>query len=134
MVIQWNNTQVVERLFIAMLASVNNKINISEVAHIYGEPMTYNALETRLRKWKQEATVMKTAAAGREIVSKSPSKSKTKKGNTSPSKNGVKSGRVSKSRNKTTTPTKVKAESIIKGKDELEEDSDIDDDGEEDFV
>ncbi|KAA8625971.1 hypothetical protein A1F94_001026 [Pyrenophora tritici-repentis] len=140
MVIQWNNAQITERLFIAMLASVDNKINISEVARLYGEDMTYNALENRLRAWKKEATAMKAAASGREIAVKSPSKSRAKKGEANPTKKGeyhcVQTSRVTKARSKTNTPTKVKAVPIIivDDEDELEEYAEVGDDDEEDFV
>ncbi|EDU40761.1 predicted protein [Pyrenophora tritici-repentis Pt-1C-BFP] len=134
MVIQWNNAQITERLFIAMLASVDNKINISEVARLYGEDMTYNALENRLRAWKKEATAMKAAASGREIAVKSPSKSRAKKGEANPTKKGeyhcLSCGMFTNDK----VLFKAVPIIIVDDEDELEEYAEVGDDDEEDFV
>jgi hypothetical protein len=115
MPINWNDKEVLERLFIATLASFDNKvsttthcnslpqtiltrrfrqIDIKEVARLHGGDMTYHALENRLRKWKKEATALKDETEGREGAAKSPVKTRARKGAASPAKGGTYCGYV----------------------------------------
>jgi len=110
MPVNWNDKDVLERLFIAALASLDNKININEVARIYGEDMTYHALENRMRRYKKEATTLKDEAADREGAVKSPMKTRTKKSDAGSPKGAVKTGRITK---KATTATKIKSEPLV---------------------
>ncbi|CAG5183193.1 uncharacterized protein ALTATR162_LOCUS10459 [Alternaria atra] len=132
MPINWNDKEVLERLFIATLASFDNEvsttthcnslpqtiltrrfrqIDIKEVARLHGGDMTYHALENRLRKWKKEAAALKDEAEGREGAAKSPVKTRARKGAASPAKGAVKAGRITKK--KALAATKIKSEPPI---------------------
>ncbi|KNG52554.1 hypothetical protein TW65_00158 [Stemphylium lycopersici] len=116
MPVNWNDKDVLERLFIATLASLDNKININEVTRIYGKDMTYHALENHLRVWKKQATVLKNAATSCEGAAESSARPRAKKADPSP-KSAVKSGRIA--RKKAPTTTKVKSEALLEGIDEV---------------
>ncbi|KAL5114531.1 hypothetical protein ACEQ8H_007564 [Pleosporales sp. CAS-2024a] len=133
----WSDKAVQDRLLMAIIASVDNKINVGEVARLYGGDMTYHAVETYLRKFRKEAKEMKGSAA----VAPSPSKPRPRKSVKSSPVKEVKSGRVSK---KAPAPTKVKVKaemveeemkSILGGEGEEvelgEEDEDEDEDEDE---
>lgn len=130
MPVNWQDKAVQDRLLTAVIASIDNKvsrpltpqiphmtshtntslqINCKEVARFCGADMTYNAVESYLRKFRAEAKVMlgKTPAATSSPVKPTAT---PKKGRTaSPTKGSVKSGRVEKK--KPTTP-KVKKEVV----------------------
>ncbi|KAG9196097.1 hypothetical protein G6011_01218 [Alternaria panax] len=105
--VNWNDKDVFERLFIATLASLDNKMNIHEVARLYGKDMTYHALENRMRKYKKEATALKDESAGREGPAKT--RAKTDAG---PAKGAVITGWITK--NKAPATTRIKFEPLIK--------------------
>ncbi|KAH7087725.1 hypothetical protein FB567DRAFT_628638 [Paraphoma chrysanthemicola] len=110
MTINWQDKNVQDRLLIAVIASVDNKISVAEIARLYGGDMTYNAVENYLRKFRREAKDMKDDAAGRDGPAPSPARPRTKKAsNVTPKKPGVKTGRVTK---KQTPTTKVKTEAF----------------------
>ncbi|KAI4662137.1 uncharacterized protein J4E88_010927 [Alternaria novae-zelandiae] len=116
MPITWTNPEVLERLFIATLASFDNKVNIREIATLYGGEMTYDALENRMRKFKKAATALKDEAAGGGDgagAAKSPVKTRAKKGggSASPVKGAVKTGRVTKK--KAPAAPKIKPEPVF---------------------
>ncbi|KAI4608281.1 hypothetical protein J4E80_009291 [Alternaria sp. BMP 0032] len=113
MPITWTNPEVLERLFIATLASFDNKVNIREIATLYGGEMTYDALENRMRKFKKAATALKEEAAGGDGAGavKSPVKTRAKKGGASPVKGAVKTGRVTKK--KAPAAPKIKPEPVF---------------------
>ncbi|KAI4663232.1 uncharacterized protein J4E78_003643 [Alternaria triticimaculans] len=113
MPITWTNPEVLERLFIATLASFDNKVNIREIATLYGGEMTYDALENRMRKFKKAATLLKEEAAGGDgaAAAKSPVKTRAKKGSASPVKGAVKTGRVTKK--KAPAAPKIKPEPVF---------------------
>ncbi|KAI4613364.1 uncharacterized protein J4E87_010011 [Alternaria ethzedia] len=113
MPITWTNPEVLERLFIATLASFDNKVNIRSIATLYGGEMTYDALENRMRKFKKAATLLKEEAAGADGAgaAKSPVKTRAKKGSASPVKGAVKTGRVTKK--KAPAAPKIKPEPVF---------------------
>ncbi|KAI4704849.1 hypothetical protein J4E89_009434 [Alternaria sp. Ai002NY15] len=111
MPITWTNPEVLERLFIATLASFDNKVNIREIATLYGGEMTYDALENRMRKFKKAATLLKDESADREDTPKSAAKPRAKKGGASPVKGAVKTGRVTKK--KAPAAPKIKPEPVF---------------------
>ncbi|KAI4640706.1 hypothetical protein J4E93_008296 [Alternaria ventricosa] len=111
MPITWTNPEVLERLFIATLASFDNKVNIREIATLYGGEMTYDALENRMRKFKKAATALKDEAANGDGAAKSPVKTRAKKGSASPVKGAVKTGRVTKK--KAPAVPKIKPEPLL---------------------
>ncbi|KAF1915579.1 hypothetical protein BDU57DRAFT_277290 [Ampelomyces quisqualis] len=116
MPVNWQDKAVQDRLLVAVIASVDNKISPAEIARIYGGDMTYNAVEGYLRKFRKEAKDMKTEASGRVAAAPSPARPKKTK-NVSPTKASVKTGRVTKSR----SPAKVKAEVVDEVEDEDED-------------
>ncbi|KAH6866483.1 hypothetical protein BKA58DRAFT_205333 [Alternaria rosae] len=111
MPMNWNDPGVLERLFIATLASFDNKVNIREIATLYGGEMTYDALENRMRKFKKAATALKDEAGGGDSAAKSPVKTRAKKGSASPTKGAVKTGRVTKK--KAAATPKIKPEPLL---------------------
>ncbi|KAI4681307.1 uncharacterized protein J4E84_007543 [Alternaria hordeiaustralica] len=111
MPITWTNPEVLERLFIATLASFDNKVNIRSIATLYGGEMTYDALENRMRKFKKAATALKDESADREDTPKSVAKPRAKKGSASPVKGAVKTGRVTKK--KAPAAPKIKPEPML---------------------
>ncbi|KAF2028430.1 hypothetical protein EK21DRAFT_29601, partial [Setomelanomma holmii] len=89
MPINWQDKAVQDRLFTAVIASVDNKINVAEVARLYGQDMTYHAVENYLRKFRKNSKEMKSEAADRGGPVSSPARSRTKKaGDASPTKAG----------------------------------------------
>ncbi|KAF1832762.1 hypothetical protein BDW02DRAFT_580939 [Decorospora gaudefroyi] len=119
MPINWGDKDVLERLFVATLASLENKIDIKKVAGFYGgEEMTYHALENRLRKWKKEASQMKDdATGGQPATKKTPAKPRAKKTDASLTKGAVKTGRVTKK--KAATAPKIKSEMLVDEEDDV---------------
>ncbi|USP78706.1 hypothetical protein yc1106_05980 [Curvularia clavata] len=109
MPVNWSDKNVLERLFIAFLASVNNKIDIREVARLYGDGMTYDALECHLRPWKKQATALKDGTTEYQVSPRVSTKARTKSASASPTK-GVNSGRVTKK--KPSAPSKIKLEAF----------------------
>ncbi|KAH7074769.1 hypothetical protein BKA63DRAFT_320758 [Paraphoma chrysanthemicola] len=110
MTINWHDKAVQDRLLTAVIASLDNKINVAEIARLYGGDMTYHAVENYLRKFRREAKDMKGDAAGRDGPVPSPARPRTKKASdVTPKKAGVKTGRVTK---KQTPTTKVKTEAL----------------------
>lgn len=55
------------------------KINCREVARLFGDGATYDAIENYLRKPKKQASALKEAASGREAPSVTSSRSKKAK-------------------------------------------------------
>ncbi|EUC49012.1 hypothetical protein COCMIDRAFT_23200 [Bipolaris oryzae ATCC 44560] len=100
----WNDIKVIEGVLVAYLAANDNKIDIKEVARLYGKGMTFDALECHLRAWKKQARELKAAAVDNIVPTpKKPrvknSSSPTKKtGSSSPTKktDKVQTGRVNK--------------------------------------
>ncbi|KAF2637746.1 hypothetical protein P280DRAFT_509479 [Massarina eburnea CBS 473.64] len=93
MAINWQDQEVKDRILAAIIASYDGAINCREVARIYGDGATYNAIENFLRKPKRKAAEMKAEANGREAPAPSPSRPRAPR---SPGKS-VKTGRVAKS-------------------------------------
>lgn len=62
------------------------QVNCTEVARLYGEDATYNAIEGFLRKPKKQAIQLKEEAAGRQSPACSPARPRAKKGDVSPKK------------------------------------------------
>ncbi|KAJ4379387.1 hypothetical protein N0V86_005432 [Didymella sp. IMI 355093] len=102
----WASAEVLQKVLVAMLASVDNKVDIHEMARLYGEGMTYNALENFLRKRKKEANELKEAAADRAGPAASTPRAK-KNANGSSSMTSVKNARVTKPKNKITPGIKT---------------------------
>jgi hypothetical protein len=107
MTIDWKDKAVQDRLLTAVIASMDNKVrmsgcllsrlllnyyqvNIAEIARLYGQDMTYYALENYLRKVRKDAKDMKIAAADRDLPAPSPARPRTKKAS---SVSPVKAGR-----------------------------------------
>lgn len=64
-----------------------SKLDMNEVARLFGQGATYDAVEGQLRKAKKAATALKDEAAGRSGPAMTPSRSKkTKNVNDSPVK------------------------------------------------
>ncbi|EMD92683.1 hypothetical protein COCHEDRAFT_19022 [Bipolaris maydis C5] len=82
----WNDIKVIEGVLVAYLASNNNKIDLREVARLYGNGMTYDALEYHFRPWKTQAKDLKAAAVNDTVAT--PKKPPDK----------VQAGRVSKNK------------------------------------
>ena len=137
MPITWTNPEVLERLFLATLASIDNKVrllphynssqppilinlllqvNIREIATLYGGEMTYDALENRMRKFKKAATALKDESADRDDPPKSAAKPRAKKGSASPTKGGECCVSLDNKTDLLTKPTAVKTGRVTKKK------------------
>ncbi|KAF3042107.1 hypothetical protein E8E12_003222 [Didymella heteroderae] len=78
MAIQWKEPGAKDRLLAAVIAASPN-LSMKEVARLFGQGATYDAIEGQLRKAKNAAAVLKEEAAGRSVPAKTPSrKMKTK--------------------------------------------------------
>ncbi|KAH3940594.1 hypothetical protein HBH98_219450 [Parastagonospora nodorum] len=104
MPINWQEKAVQDRLLTAVIASID-KINVAEIARLYGGDMTYNAAENYLRKFRKAAKEMNGHVA--PTAAPSTVKPRAKKSGANPVKTGVQSGRVTK---KAAPKAKVKAE------------------------
>ncbi|KAF1933723.1 uncharacterized protein M421DRAFT_203609 [Didymella exigua CBS 183.55] len=109
MAIQWKESGAKDRLLAAVIA-VSSNLDMNEVARLFGQGATYDAVEGQLRKAKKAAAALKEEATGRTGPANTPSRAKkTKNVNDSPVKTSVvKGARVSKPK-KATTPN-IKAE------------------------
>ncbi|KAJ4333202.1 hypothetical protein N0V95_009483 [Ascochyta clinopodiicola] len=94
MAIQWKQLDAKDRLLAAVIAASAN-LNMNEVARLFGQGATYDAVEGQLRKAKKLAAELKADAKGRPGPV-TPSRSKKYKTIQSPAKTPVKSGRVVK--------------------------------------
>ncbi|EUC29884.1 hypothetical protein COCVIDRAFT_110759, partial [Bipolaris victoriae FI3] len=94
----WNDIKVIEGVLVAYLAANDNKIDLKEVARLYGNGMTYDALESHSRVWKRQARDLKAAAMDNTLPT--PKKPPDK----------VQAGRVNK--NKSVGSGKVKTEDL----------------------
>jgi hypothetical protein len=93
MPINWQDKAVQDRLLVAVIASVDNnvsqhthpphhltihshltQIKPHEIARLYGGSMTYNAVESYLRKFRKEAKEMKGSATDRAAPVPSPAR------------------------------------------------------------
>jgi hypothetical protein len=63
---------------------ISPQINIHEVVRLYGEGMTYDALENHLRPWKKQAQALRAEAA--DNTAAKSAKSPAKKTKASPAK------------------------------------------------
>ncbi|KAK4985481.1 hypothetical protein LTR66_008152 [Elasticomyces elasticus] len=109
----WKSKDAADRLLAATIASIPGmKINVRDIAALFGEGATYDSIENRLRQVKRTAAVMR-----QEVDSGArPSAPPTPKKPRAPKKNvltgGVATGRVAKSTN--SSPTKKRTTPIKK--------------------
>jgi hypothetical protein len=99
MVVNWQDKTVQDRLLTAVIASVDkasssqdytkalpltyDQISAAEIARLYGENMTYHAIENYLRRFRKIAKEMKDEAADRAGPVPSPARPRvTKKAST----------------------------------------------------
>ncbi|KZM28282.1 hypothetical protein ST47_g572 [Ascochyta rabiei] len=108
MAINWKESDAKDRLLAAVIAA-STHLNMNEVARLFGQGATYDAVECQLRKVKKLAAKLKVEAAGRPSAAVVPSRSKYKTIE-SPAKTPVKTGRVAKAMKATDRKTKVKLE------------------------
>jgi hypothetical protein len=85
MPISWQDKAVQDRLLTAIIASVD-KINVVEIARLYGGDMTYNAAENYLRKFRKAAKEMNGHVA--PTAAPSTTKPRAKKSDANPAKTG----------------------------------------------
>ncbi|KAJ4324216.1 hypothetical protein N0V94_001428 [Neodidymelliopsis sp. IMI 364377] len=64
--VNWQDKGTADRLLAAVIASHGNKVNCREVARLFGDGATYDAIENYLRKPKKQALALKAAAEDRE--------------------------------------------------------------------
>jgi hypothetical protein len=90
------------------------KISVAEIARLYGEDMTYHAVENYLRRFRKEAKDMRGQAEGRESTAPSPARPRVKKAadeDNSVKAGSVEAGRITKKKKKISA-AKVKTEVI----------------------
>ncbi|KAH7386755.1 hypothetical protein DE146DRAFT_180904 [Phaeosphaeria sp. MPI-PUGE-AT-0046c] len=98
MPVNWQDKAVQDRLLTAVIASVDNKINITDIARLCGGEMGYHAVENYLRKFRRDARAMNgnTPAATSSPVKSTAARTPKKARKASPVKEGVKGARVEK--------------------------------------
>ncbi|KAJ4991660.1 hypothetical protein SVAN01_02775 [Stagonosporopsis vannaccii] len=108
MAIQWKDPEPKDRLLAAVIAASAN-LNMNEVARVFGQGATYDAVEGQLRKAKKLAKELKTEADGRSGPAKATSRaSKTDNVKASPAKSApVKGARILKPRKAAAPRTKT---------------------------
>ncbi|KAF1351728.1 hypothetical protein EJ07DRAFT_183613 [Lizonia empirigonia] len=111
MPIQWKLPEAKDRLLSTVTGSTSN-LDMNEVARLFGQGATYDAIEGQLRKAKKLANELKQEAAGRQGPALAASRSKKTKATASPAKTSVKGARVTKA--KKTSDPKVKKELVEK--------------------
>ncbi|KAF9696417.1 hypothetical protein EKO04_005182 [Ascochyta lentis] len=109
MAIQWKEAETKDRLLAAVIAASEN-LKMNEVARLFGQGATYDAVEGQLRKAKKLAAELAADAAGRAGPAATPSRSKKQKTIESPAKTPVKSGRVAKAKKPVDRKTRIKSE------------------------
>lgn len=85
MPINWQDKAVQDRLLTAVIASAN-KINVADIARLYGGDMSYHAVENYLRKFRKAAKEMNGDVPATAVPS--PAAPKDKKVDASPAKTG----------------------------------------------
>jgi len=85
MPINWQDKGVQDRLLTAVIASMD-KINVADIARLYGGDMSYHAVENYLRKFRKAAKEMNGHVPA--TAAPSPAKPRAKKVDASPAKTG----------------------------------------------
>ncbi|KAH6622043.1 hypothetical protein C7974DRAFT_397562 [Boeremia exigua] len=124
MAIQWKAPETKDRLIAALIAASPN-INMNEIARMFGQGATYDAVEGQLRKAKILAKELTEEAKDRPAPAKALSRMKS----TASVKSPVNGARVTKAKK----PTKIKAEESVERRmlDALHDDAGSDDEEQE---